>query len=67
MAATMIDRLVHHGHLIIFEGENCRMKHTLMQQTQRLPAKRRDLAAVSMVDDLNREIPMITNGIVDDF
>ena len=47
----MIDRLVHHGHLIIFEGENCRMKHTLMQQTQRLPAKRRDLAAVSMVDD----------------
>lgn len=51
MAAAMIDRLVHHGHLIIFEGESYRMKHALMRQTQRQPGKRRDLAAVSMAND----------------
>ncbi len=32
MAAAMIDRLIHHGHLIIFEGESYRMKHALMRQ-----------------------------------
>ncbi|NJP41788.1 ATP-binding protein [Oscillospiraceae bacterium HV4-5-C5C] len=33
MAAAMIDRLVHHGHLLIFDGESYRMKHALMRQT----------------------------------
>lgn len=32
MAAAMIDRLVHHGHLILFEGESYRMKNALMRQ-----------------------------------
>lgn len=32
MAAAMIDRLAHHGHLLIFEGESYRMKHALMKQ-----------------------------------
>lgn len=32
MAAAMIDRLVHHGHLLIFEGRNYRMEHALMRQ-----------------------------------
>ncbi|WP_220377124.1 ATP-binding protein [Cohnella phaseoli] len=26
MAAAMIDRLAHHGHLLVFEGESYRMK-----------------------------------------
>jgi DNA replication protein DnaC len=26
MAAAMIDRLAHHGHLVVFEGESYRMK-----------------------------------------
>ena len=30
MAAAMIDRLVHHGHLLIFEGQSYRMQHALM-------------------------------------
>lgn len=33
MAAAMIDRLVHHGHLLIFEGNSYRMEHALMKQT----------------------------------
>lgn len=33
MAAAMIDRLVHHGHLLIFEGQSYRMTHALMRQT----------------------------------
>lgn len=33
MAAAMIDRLVHHGHLILFEGNSYRMEHALMKQT----------------------------------
>ena len=33
MAAAMIDRLVHHGHLILFEGNSYRMEHALMRQT----------------------------------
>ncbi|MCP3775791.1 hypothetical protein NLX71_21175 [Paenibacillus sp. MZ04-78.2] len=28
----MIDRLAHHGQLIVFEGECYRLKHTLMRQ-----------------------------------
>lgn len=35
MAAAMIDRLVHHGHLILFEGTSYRMEHALMKQTAR--------------------------------
>ena len=37
MAAAMIDRLVHHGHLILFEGNSYRMEHALMNQTSRQP------------------------------
>lgn len=33
MAAAMIDRLVHHGHLLIFDGKSYRMEHALMRQT----------------------------------
>ncbi len=33
MAAAMIDRLVHHGHLLIFEGQSYRMTHALMRQS----------------------------------
>lgn len=33
MAAAMIDRLVHHGHLFLFEGKSYRMEHALMKQT----------------------------------
>jgi DNA replication protein DnaC len=32
MAAAMIDRLVHHGHLLLFEGRSYRMEHALMRQ-----------------------------------
>lgn len=32
MAAAMIDRLAHHGHLLLFEGESYRMNHALMKQ-----------------------------------
>ena len=32
MAAAMIDRLAHHGHILIFEGESYRMKNALMRQ-----------------------------------
>jgi DNA replication protein DnaC len=32
MAAAMIDRLIHHGHLIVFDGESYRMNHALMRQ-----------------------------------
>jgi DNA replication protein DnaC len=35
MAAAMIDRLIHHGHLILFEGGSYRMEHALMRQTAR--------------------------------
>ena len=35
MAAAMIDRLVHHGHLILFEGKSYRMTHALMRKTSR--------------------------------
>lgn len=32
MAAAMIDRLAHHGQLIVFEGESYRLKNALMRQ-----------------------------------
>jgi len=32
MAAAMIDRLAHHGQLIVFEGESYRLRHALMRQ-----------------------------------
>lgn len=32
MAAAMIDCLVHHGHLLIFEGKSYRMEHALMRR-----------------------------------
>lgn len=32
MAAAMIDRLVHHGHLLLFEGKSYRMEHALMRR-----------------------------------
>lgn len=35
MAAAMIDRLAHHGYVLIFEGESYRMKHALMRQKNR--------------------------------
>jgi len=33
MAVAMIDRLIHHGHLLIFEGQSYRMTHALMRLT----------------------------------
>ena len=33
MAAAMIDRLIHHGHLLLFEGRSYRMEHALMRKT----------------------------------
>ena len=35
MAAAMIDRLVHHGHMILFEGKSCRMEHALMGRAEK--------------------------------
>ena len=35
MAAAMIDRLVHHGHLVLFDGPSYRMTHSLMKQSPR--------------------------------
>lgn len=32
MTAAMIDRLAHHGHLLVFEGESYRMQHALMKE-----------------------------------
>lgn len=32
MAAAMIDRLAHHGHLVIFDGPSWRMEHALMKK-----------------------------------
>lgn len=32
MAAAMIDRLIHHGHLLVFEGRSYRMEHALMKR-----------------------------------
>ncbi|MHB8292942.1 MAG: IS21-like element helper ATPase IstB [bacterium] len=32
MTAAIIDRLVHHSHLLLFEGESFRVKHSLIRQ-----------------------------------
>ncbi len=32
MAAAITDRLAHHGHILLFEGESYPMKHALMRQ-----------------------------------
>lgn len=32
MTAAMIDRLAHHGHLVLFTGESYRMQHALMKE-----------------------------------
>ncbi len=32
MAAAMIDRLIHHGYLLVFQGESYRMTHALMRR-----------------------------------
>jgi len=39
MAAAMIDRLVHHGHLLLFEAKSYRMTHALMRQPGPVKAK----------------------------
>ena len=31
MAAAIIDRVAHHGHLVVFEGESYRLRHALMR------------------------------------
>jgi len=35
MAAAMIDRLAHHGHLLLFDGASHRMTHALMKERYR--------------------------------
>lgn len=37
MAAAMIDRLVHHGHLLLFESKSYRMTHALMRHAPGTP------------------------------
>ncbi len=37
MAAAMIDRLVHYGHLLMFEGRSYWMEHALMRQSSAVP------------------------------
>lgn len=32
MVSAMIERLAHHGHLLVFEGESYRMKHAPMKE-----------------------------------
>jgi len=34
MAAAIIGRLAHHGHIVLFEGESYRMKHALIRQRE---------------------------------
>lgn len=34
MTAAMIDRLVHHSYLLIFDGQSYRMRHSLMRQLE---------------------------------
>ena len=40
MAAAMIDRIVHHGHLILFDGKSYRMEHALMRRTAKQPKEK---------------------------
>lgn len=35
MAAAMIDRLIHHGYLLVFDGQSYRMEHALMRRDGR--------------------------------
>ena len=35
MAAAMIDRLAHHGHLLTFEGQSYRLRNALMRVKKR--------------------------------
>lgn len=44
MAAAMIDRLVHHGHLILFDGKSYRMEHALMRQTAKQPEEMKEVS-----------------------
>lgn len=37
MAAALIERVIHHGHLISFEGSSWRLEHSLMRQGGRHP------------------------------
>ena len=32
MTSAMIDRLIHHSHLLIFDGQSYRVKHSTMSQ-----------------------------------
>lgn len=32
MTAAIIDRLAHHGHLVVFEGESYRMQHAWIKE-----------------------------------
>ena len=32
MTAAMIDRIIHHGYLLIFEGRSYRVEHALMRE-----------------------------------
>lgn len=43
MTAAMIDRLVHHGHLFLFEGTSYRMEHALMGSNPK-EASQQDMA-----------------------
>lgn len=33
MAAAIIDRVAHHGQLVVFEGESYRLRHALMRSS----------------------------------
>ena len=37
MTAAMIDRLIHHSHLLLFQGESWRLKHSLVNQKNSPP------------------------------
>ena len=58
MAAAMIDRLVHHGHLVLFEGNSYRMEHALMKQTARQPDKK----SLSAAEDTKSRVAQVTTG-----
>jgi DNA replication protein DnaC len=34
MASALVDRLLHHGHVITFKGESYRMRHALMNSAK---------------------------------
>ena len=37
MTAAMIDRLIHHSHLLLFQGESWRLKHSLANKKKSPP------------------------------